>query len=333
MNPVSVLLPTLRLDDYFFETLESLLRIDYPNLTIVVIHDFQNDHTDDLRGFEGKAAERKIELKISHPINGGLVSALNYGISIIEDEYICRIDADDLIVSSRIRLQSTFLDANPNVAVVGGQLQFMETNGRITDRKSNYPIGVSETRLRLEDGCFVAHPSVMFRKSVVQSVGGYRPFFRSAEDYDLWLRILQSYDISNLEDVVTFYRQHSGQMSANTKNVDLYTRSALHSHKLRKLKITPDLPSDGESIEAWINGPILGNLWIKAFKSFNNRRISFGNFLILKIKFTKSRGRYGAPLILLPIAMATTPLLVGREIRRFGKKCLKRITSGFFAPK
>ena len=57
------------------------------------------------------------------------------------------------------------------------------------------------------------HPGTMFRLSALRQVGGYRNFFESAEDYDLFLRLSEIGNLDNLDEPVIRYRIHSGQTS------------------------------------------------------------------------------------------------------------------------
>jgi plasmid stabilization system protein ParE len=59
----------------------------------------------------------------------------------------------------------------------------------------------------------MAHGSVMARRQVLTSVGGYRSTFRHAEDYEIWLRITERYRIANLSERLMCYRRHSHSVS------------------------------------------------------------------------------------------------------------------------
>ncbi|MCC7276131.1 MAG: hypothetical protein IT561_25920 [Alphaproteobacteria bacterium] len=51
------------------------------------------------------------------------------------------------------------------------------------------------------------------RRDVVLALGGYRKVFEFAEDYDLWLRVIEAHEISNLDDIVLLHRVHADQIS------------------------------------------------------------------------------------------------------------------------
>ena len=317
MNAVTVLLPVLRMNEFFFETVESILQSDYSEVKLLIVHDDQSVHSDDLRGFEDKAKAVGIQFMITHSPSPGLVSALNHGLALSDTEFICRIDADDLMTPSRIKLQVEYLNKNPNVAVIGGQLRFMNELGEQSDRYSSYPSNPELTRSKLAEGCHVAHPAVMFRKSVIVALGGYRAFFKYAEDYDLWLRVNEFREISNLSDVVTVYRQHDGQMSSKIGEVDLYTRAAKHAKRLRNEGKPNDLPEDDASIELWLKDDMNSDSKLYQLKSMIDVRAAYVDSLIFRIKFYRSRNRLIVSFLLLAYGLLIAPYRMLRETYKF----------------
>lgn len=144
----------------------------------------------------------------------GISASLNRGINFSRSSYIARLDADDLVLPGRFEIQSSYLEKNADCAVVGGQVEYINENDKFL-RKSNLPTHVNEN---LKNGCYVIHPTVMIRRSVFNSLGGYRELFKIrgksiVEDYELWLRISKSHRIHNLEVPVLRYREHKNQSS------------------------------------------------------------------------------------------------------------------------
>jgi glycosyltransferase involved in cell wall biosynthesis len=147
----------------------------------------------------------------------GLVDALNTGIKISKNEFIARLDSDDKVYENRFEIQEDFLNDYKNVGVVGSQITFIDEDGNVTGN-SKYPIGILNHSPDFRRKCLLAHPSVMFRKSMVLRAGGYRRVLKYkdvdlSEDFDLWLRLSNFTDIYNLDIELTFYRQHNSQMS------------------------------------------------------------------------------------------------------------------------
>lgn len=122
----------------------------------------------------------------------GIAGALNAGIAAAAGEFIARMDGDDEMMPERLARQAEFLQANPDVGVVGSRVEF----GGDPAKAAGYALHVewvnslltSEeiTLNRFVESPF-AHPSVMFRRHLVDDHGGYRDG-DFPEDYELWLR-------------------------------------------------------------------------------------------------------------------------------------------------
>ena len=120
------------------------------------------------------------------------------------------LDGDDIALPDRLERQHACLAANLAIAVLGGGLQIMDEAGRVFD-EIECPTGDAEIRRVLPQRNAMAHTTVMARKEVFDRVGGYRPAFVGAEDYDLWLRVAEHFQLANLPGPVCQYRVHPRQ--------------------------------------------------------------------------------------------------------------------------
>ncbi len=76
------------------------------------------------------------------------------------------------------------------------------------------PVEDESIRAALRSFSFpLCHPAVMMRKQAFDETGGYRPQFLRAEDWDVWLRLIEVWKVANLADVVLSKRIHSQQIS------------------------------------------------------------------------------------------------------------------------
>lgn len=150
---------------------------------------------------------RDSRIRVLSQQKGGIVAALNRGIQQSRCEFIARMDADDLAMPDRLRIQKSYLLNNPDIAVVGGAFQSIDARG--TGFKLNQPPKSAEqVRHALQHGNCMAHPSVMMRKSILDRYDGpYRNHFPLAEDYDLWWRISVEHAMTNVPEIVLLYRR------------------------------------------------------------------------------------------------------------------------------
>ena len=211
-NPkISVLMPVYNGQAFLQSSIESILEQDYSDFELLAIDDGSSD--DSVKILESYACEDPRIRIIRQEKNCGIVATLNHGLEIAKAEYIARMDADDIALPKRLGQQIRYFERNPNVAVVGTGVNFIDKFGRKICAGPKYPTHNNDIKPYLFRDCCLFHPSVMVRKSVIKALGGYRNTFRHAEDYDLWFRVSEKYDISNISDILMLYRIHPNQVS------------------------------------------------------------------------------------------------------------------------
>jgi len=139
--------------------------------------------------------------------NQGIARALNHGLEwIVQNNYryVARLDAGDLMIRGRLQRQFEFLETHPNHAIVGGQARAVDVLGRESFR-DNFPTSDDRIR-RVMHGrsCFI-HPTVMMRVAALRAVGPYSERYSSAEDFELFWRLMQEWKAANLDEVVVEY--------------------------------------------------------------------------------------------------------------------------------
>lgn len=212
MPKVTVLLAINRDDGFFKSALDSVLHQTFTNFEILII---ANNCTDELWGKILEIAEidnRIIPVRLNL---GGLTFALNYGLNIAKGEYIARMDADDISYVDRLDKQVKFLDSFDDVVLVGTRIRLIdESSTPLQYQPKPKPTEFKDILNYSYWTCPIAHPTVMFRKFDILKLGGYK-FGYYGEDYDLWLRLIESnYKINNLPEILVDYRMHSKQLSS-----------------------------------------------------------------------------------------------------------------------
>ena len=149
-----------------------------------------------------------------------LSRSLNDGLDVARGEYIARMDADDVSLPFRLQTQVEFLDAHPEVGVVGARVQCINEFGEDMEPADPVPLNSGFIRYLLLFANCVNHPTVMARRSVVMACHGYDVDAYPADDYDLWLRVAERTDIANQDEATVRYRQHGGSITTWWNNVD-----------------------------------------------------------------------------------------------------------------
>lgn len=153
------------------------------------------------------------------PQNGGIERALQTGIDTLAQRgfrYAARLDAGDRSVPQRLAKQRVFMELHPHVAGLGMWTQVVTRDGKPLFMLTPPAEPNAIRRLRFFRSC-LAHPSMMLRIDAVREVGNYRAAYRSAEDLDLFVRLMERYDCANLPELGLYYELNEGGISATRR--------------------------------------------------------------------------------------------------------------------
>jgi GT2 family glycosyltransferase len=206
---VTVLMPARNAEAFLPSALHSLWSQTLDDFELIVVDDGSTDGTSNVLS---RQTDPRL-LVVPGQRDGSIAAALNTGLGLARGRFIARMDADDISVPDRLRVQLSALEGNERVGVIGSNIQFMRHDGRATSRRTHLPISPDGVRLHLHIGNCLPHPSAMLRRDVLESVGGYRTDKPAAEDYDLWLRLMARTRLMNVEACLVHYRQHVGNAS------------------------------------------------------------------------------------------------------------------------
>ena len=207
---ISIVMPVYNARRYVARAVESILTQTVTDFEFIIIDDGSTDgSTTILRKYAGR--DSRIRL-VSRP-NTGLVLALNEGLRLAGGKFIARMDADDISLPERFARQLAAFRANGRLVAVGGSFTCIDAAGR---RLIRFPQPTDDStiqQLLIHGHCPLSHPTVMMRRGVVLSVGGYDPHHATAEDLDLWLRLAEVGELGNVPEVVLEYRLHAASQS------------------------------------------------------------------------------------------------------------------------
>ena len=173
------------------EAVDSILGQTVWDLELIVVNDGSTDGTGEILH-----RYRDRRLRIVDQENTGLWAALNRGLREVRGMLVARMDGDDVAHPRRLQYQLDFLEAHPRVALLGTACYKVEASGRIFMLHA-VPTDDHEIKRWLPQGNPFIHPSVLMRRSALDRVGPYRR--HEAEDYDLFLRISERFDVANLD--------------------------------------------------------------------------------------------------------------------------------------
>lgn len=254
--PITVLLPTLEINAWLEQAIGSVISDMRSNDELIVLFDGREfvppaPYLDDSR-------IRKVPLGARQ----GLARALNLGIRLASNEFIARMDADDLTLPGRFDQQVAFLERHPEVGLVGTGAIYMSQDGdSFLPMPNKLGANPSKRALLIRNMC--VHPSIMFRKTAVWGAGGYNERCRRSEDYEMYLRVAKSWEIRNLSTVYLHYRVHPNQMSKSGSPFSYANREILRLR--RSLAKDLDIGRIHQSVQnvAWLSAQLLRYLHLR----------------------------------------------------------------------
>lgn len=136
--------------------------------------------------------------------NGGLGNALNEGLKHCTYDIVARMDTDDIAKPHRFEHQLNYMEGHDDIAACSSWIdEFIGTSENVTSVKK-LPENHGEIFKYGKTRCPMNHPAVIYRKHIIQQVGGYGPF---PEDYYLWGKLLvNGYKMHNIQESLLFFR-------------------------------------------------------------------------------------------------------------------------------
>ena len=167
--------------------------------------------TDNSLSIISSYSDKRIKV-VGNEKNLGLSVSLNRGLKLCNSDLIARMDADDISMHDRLEKQYSYFTKNKGIDVLGGQAIFIDSDGNKIDFEHKYPISNELIKWELLREVPLCHPSVMFRKYILNKVGTYNEGFRYAQDFELWKRIAHhGYRFSNLKEKIIYYRKFNNE--------------------------------------------------------------------------------------------------------------------------
>lgn len=205
---VSICIPAYNAERFIAETLESALRQDYPMTEIIVSDDCSTDHTAEIvRQYEGHGVNL-----LTHGKNLGRYPNCNAVILGSSGDYICKLDADDLLAPEYISSLVSVMEAHPQVAFAHCACRLIDADGKFLGYERS--VHGSFIRNGLEEWPrYVYGPRainiVMLRRSAFDAVGGYDERFAYSGDWKMHRDLLGIGDVFYHDKILASYRVHS----------------------------------------------------------------------------------------------------------------------------
>ena len=229
---VSVIIPCFNQAHFLSESVESALSQTHCETEIIVVDDGSPDNV-----FE--VVSRYPTVKCVQQQNQGVVAARNAGFRVSTGDYVLFLDADDRLMPHAIESHLGCFAKHPEAGFVVGDIDQIAADGSYI-YSPRWPIIEASHYEELLRVKHVANTiAVMFRRSVIDELGGFEALYSPAEDYELLLRATRLFSSVHHRTVVAQYRRHP----ANLSRQGTVMLRALHRVMERQLPIVDGNPT------------------------------------------------------------------------------------------
>jgi glycosyltransferase involved in cell wall biosynthesis len=237
---VTVVIPCYNQGPFLAEAIQGALDQTYPRIEIIVVDDGSTDTTP-------VVASVYPGVHYVHQANRGLSAARNRGLKESIGECVVFLDSDDRLHPNAIEVGLRHLDMTPCAAFAYGRCNLIAANGARLGT-SERPIVQGDHYQALLHGNFLPNPAALiFRRDVLEAVGGFNVNSRAAEDYELYLRVTREYEARGHKEVIADYRQHDASMSRSPR---LMSESVLYALQAQKEYVS----GNRKYVGAWKEG-------------------------------------------------------------------------------
>lgn len=307
---VTVGVPNYNYSHYVLNALNSIISQTYQHLEVIIVDDHSSDNSitvieDWMKKYNGPA---KINfIKNSH--TGGLTRVCNQILQNATGKYFQTLDADDMLMPYKIEKQVQLLNSSEDIGFVYSNIGVMDESGNIINPDYLKRIGYNKDEMpegnifeKLFDFNFVPLPSVLVNTAHARIVGGFDETLQ-VQDYYLWLRLSEKFQVKYLSENTALYRVHSTSMSnsttTNPRSVDsvlnikfrYYKTANQRIKKIIRKNIFNSVPYlykySYPSTKTWIRRNLILNPGIKSlgyyFAIFTGIPYSFFDFIKSKL--------------------------------------------------
>ncbi|MBE9076974.1 glycosyltransferase [Romeria aff. gracilis LEGE 07310] len=213
MALISVIIPAYNSERTIAETVESVIQQTLTDFEIIVIDDGSTDRT-----LERLDAIEDCRLTVVSQKNSGVSASRNLGIAKASGQYIAFLDADDLWLPDKLAAQVQALAADPAVAVAYSWVDYIDESGQFL-RSGMHSTIAGDVYERIVLGSFLESGSnPLIRKTAIDHTGGFDETLRTAEDWEMWVRLAAQYRFAVVPQVQVLYRVSSRSKSFRLEN-------------------------------------------------------------------------------------------------------------------
>ncbi len=221
---ISVIIPSYNHAHYLREAIRSVQSQHYPGVEIIVVDDGSTDNT-------AAVVRESAGVNYIRQENMGLSGARNTGWRASRGEFVVFLDADDCLLPAALEVGARELCRRPDCAFVSGRYRYINHDGTLLNSYHGMIMTTDHYQALLQGNYIGMHATVMYRREILATMGGFDVTLPACEDYDLYLRIARLQPVARHDWQVADYRQHQENMSGNPA---LMLKTVLHVMQRQK---------------------------------------------------------------------------------------------------
>jgi GT2 family glycosyltransferase len=206
---LSVMMPVYNGARYVGAAIDSVLSQTAGDFELLVMDDGSTDETPAILA---RYAAQDCRIRVFRRPRQGQIATRNELLRLARSDIVACADADDICLPDRFERQLSVIAGDTRLWVLGTAMGSIDGSGRRRKRRQAIT-GSDAVAADLERRCCIGHPSCMMRRQEILAIGGYRPAYEAAEDYDLFLRASEYGRVDNLGTVGVLYRTHAESVS------------------------------------------------------------------------------------------------------------------------
>jgi glycosyltransferase EpsE len=296
-NPiVSIIMPAYNVECYIREAIESILAQTHTHFELLICDDGSTDSTLSIaKSYSHNDSRIKV---FKNKKNLGNLKTTNFLFVQCIGQYVAIQDADDVCSENKLQLQVDELETDPQLGMIG-------TNYMLTDMKLNptscglLPLTDAAIKKKMEKEVTpMLYGSVMVRRHLVETVGGFRPIFdrKGYADLDWLARLCEITKVKNLSDTSYFYRQDENPNKYVKDLIGQYGLELIVEAHRQRLNGKPDFLEKHDMCA------------IRLFLGERYRKL--GNNAVWSGQTTLAKSFYWQSLLIYPFSLYTLKVLI-----------------------
>lgn len=314
------MIPVYNGSNFLKEAIDSAVSQSHKNKEVIVVNDGSNDGGK----VEKIASSYKNSIKYYKKERGGVASALNYGIKRMTGNYFAWLSHDDIYKTKKIEKQLAFIKLN-GIEACYTKVNIINKTGKIIGKdKSNWYKREKAIKEILKKN-YINGSSVMITKKCLKSTGLFNEKLLYTQDNEMWIRILQNYEMKLLSDFLINYRMHKDQGTLKKKRVVRDEAQKMYKEIFEKIIIDELIINKGKGNKSEEKAKAL--IWFGDIMAINRSWYEFSNDYYCKslelwnspLNMARVRKLLGIGNILIPLRILKKLIHLVTIIRDYNK--------------